>query len=42
MKLTDVAGQGTMRLTDVRLNAPIDPAKFAKPAPPAARKAAIP
>jgi hypothetical protein len=42
MKLTDVAGQGTMRLTDVRLNAPIDPAKFAKPAPAAARKAAIP
>jgi hypothetical protein len=39
LKLTDVAGQGTMRLTEVRLNVPIDAAKFAKPAPPAARKA---
>ena len=42
IKLTDVAGQGTIRLTDVKLNAPIDAAKFAKPGPPAARKAPAP
>jgi len=42
MKLTDVAGQGTIRLTDVKLNVPIETAKFAKPSPPAARKAATP
>jgi hypothetical protein len=40
IKLTDVAGQGTIRLTEVRINAAVDAAKFAKPSPPAARKAA--
>ena len=42
IKLTDVAGQGTIRLMDVKLNAPIDAAKFAKPSAPLARKAATP
>ena len=40
MKLTWVDGQGTIRLNEVQLNAPIDAAKFGKPAPPAERKAA--
>jgi photosynthetic reaction center cytochrome c subunit len=42
IKLTDVAGQGTIRMTDVNLNAPIDASKFAKPSPPAARKTTTP
>ena len=40
MKLTGVDGQSTLTLSDVQLNVPVDAAKFAKPSPPAAPKAA--
>jgi len=33
--VTWLSGVDTFELTDVRLNAPIDAAKFVKPAPPA-------
>ncbi len=33
-----VAGQATIKLSEVQLNVPIDAAKFAKPAPPVERK----
>ena len=42
IKLTGVDGLATIQLTEVRLNVPIDAAKFAKPAPPVARKATAP
>ena len=42
IRLTWVGGQATVNLTEVQLNAPIDAAKFAKPSPPVAPKAAIP
>jgi outer membrane lipoprotein-sorting protein len=41
MVITWVDGQATLKLSDVRVNVPIDAAKFAKPAPPAPPKAAI-
>lgn len=34
MLTTWIDGQTTIQLTDVRLNVPIEPSKFAKPAPP--------
>ena len=36
--VTWLDGRDTVELTDVRPNAPIDAARFARPAPPAARK----
>jgi hypothetical protein len=38
IKQTSVAGQATIKLSEVQLNLPIDAAKFAKPAPPVERK----
>jgi photosynthetic reaction center cytochrome c subunit len=42
VKLTWVDGQATINLSEVQLNVPIDGAKFARPNPPAAPKAAVP